>query len=256
MITDPLYVICLKRNNPVRCDKHLPIFRSVFSDVQPISAVNGLTLDIEDNPNISIFAKYHVEKKLGADKIHLSSKGAVACFMSHIKCWERIVKTNRASFVAEDDVNINGIEEKLLLAISKIPRKDSSVDFASVMYLDLIHSKGYKSYNEDWMVIKNRSFGGTQLYYLTPRGASRLLQNAFPLSSPVDTYIAYASSVSLIKGLCYKKNLYSKLNQLRDGFSSSLGHNINIKIGLPESDWFYIAVVFGVAFLVYLYINK
>lgn len=254
MITDPLYVICLKRNNPVRCDKHVPLFQSVFSDVRPVDAVDGSTLDLTNNPKVSIFTKYHVEKQLASDRIHLSSKNAIACFMSHIKCWKQIVDTNRASFVAEDDVNISNLKENLLVANSKIPRSDSSVDFATVMYLHLRMS-GSDSYNNDWLYIDNRNFGGTQMYFLTPRGASLLLQHAFPIEAPVDVYIGYMASVSSVpfKALYYKQNLYSLSNQITDGLNSSLGHQLNIKAELPESNWFYIVLIFG---LVYLYVTK
>ena len=250
MITDPLYVICLSRNNALRCDKHVPLLKSVFSDVRPIEAVDGLTLDLTQHSNVSIFAKYHIETQLASDRLHVSKTNVVACFMSHILCWEQVVKTNRASFVVEDDVNVNKLEQYLLQANSKIPRNDPSVDFASLMYLHL-RMTGTASYNNDWMYIDNRNFGGTQMYYVTPRGASRLLQHAFPIFAPVDVYIGYLASVSTssFTALYYKQNLYTIYNQISDGLRSSLGHPLNIKAELPESNWFYLLLLLGLVYL-------
>ena len=92
---------------------------------------------------------------------------------------------------------------------------------------------------------------GIMMYCVTPRGARILLRDALPVVVHIDSYIGYITSVSEIKALYWKEQIYSLNDLLRDNYGSTLEHTFNIrKLLLPSSNTFYIC--FFILFLVLL----
>ena len=79
------------------------------------------------------------------------------------------------------------------------------------------------------------------MYYITPRGASILLEQALPVVSQVDVYIGYVANTRPdFKAVFYEKEYFTQLQFWSEYHSSTIGHSIEIKKFLPENNWFYI----------------
>lgn len=254
VIRNPTYVICLERKSKERCDINFPFVKKLFVNAERMDAVDASTVDISSNKNISPFAKYHLQTALDTDVLHLSVKGAVGCAMSHINAWTKIVESEEPGFIIEDDINIDGKQADIAAAFGKLP-DDDSIDFASFMYLNWGNTKlrDHDTYNDDWYQISSRYFSGTQLYYLTPRGAKILLEHVYPISAHIDVYIAYVAATNSynFKAIFLKRNLYPFHLEWKDNLQSTLGHAITIKKILPDSNfWYHIGLSLFVFFLI------
>ena len=121
-------------------------------------------------------------------------------------------------------------------AIDSIP---PDADFASIVYLPFADRS---CCDRGWCKIQPRiGFGGTQMYYVTPRGASILLEQALPIVSQVDVYIGYVSNTREdFKGVFYEQEYFTQFQFWTEYHKSTIGHDIEIKKFLPENNWFYL----------------
>ena len=82
------------------------------------------------------------------------------------------------------------------------------------------------------------------MYYVTPRGASILLEQALPIVSQVDVYIGYVANTRTdFKSIFYEKEFFTQYEFWSEYHKSTIGHNIEIKKFLPENNLFYLICV-------------
>tara|TARA_B110000858_G_scaffold184026_1_gene224884 strand:+ start:247 stop:1035 length:789 start_codon:yes stop_codon:yes gene_type:complete len=232
----PAFLICLERLRGNACQEtnlH-EVFPHNLTNVFP--AVDASLLSLKDD-RISPFARYHIKQSLDTDFIHTSKLSAVGCSLSHIALWEQAVAFDMPIIVLEDDVQLD--KTFMQTAIDAIP---ADADFASIVYLPFADRS---SCSEEWCNIQPRSgFGGTQMYYITPRGASILLEQALPIVSQIDVYIGYVANTRAdFKAIFYEKEYFTQYQFWSEYSASTIGHNIEIKKFLPENNWFYLAWV-------------
>ena len=79
------------------------------------------------------------------------------------------------------------------------------------------------------------------MYYITPRGARILLEQALPIVSQIDVYMGYvANTREDFVSVFYKQEFFSTYEFWSEFSSSTIGHDIEIKKFLPESNVFYV----------------
>ena len=79
------------------------------------------------------------------------------------------------------------------------------------------------------------------MYYITPRGASILLEQALPVVSQIDVYIGYvANTRDEFKAVFYEKEYFTQYQFWSEYHASTIGHTIEIKKFLPENNFFYL----------------
>ena len=235
----PTYVICLEKKREERCDANFASIQRVFPKAEWTSAVVGSTIRPDEDPRVSVHARHHVKHKTDLDASHLTTTGALGCYLSHVNLWKRIAESGRPGVVVEDDMLLSDwMAERLRAIVPKIPER---ADFVGLIHIPWPFSQAKQTkYNEDFYRIDTRYFAGTQMYYLTPRGALALLHHAFPIVSQVDVLISYvASTEPAFVGLFPKEDLYMLIPFLRDNMSSTLSHRPSIKKLLPDTNWFY-----------------
>ncbi len=229
----PAFLICLERIRGEAC--HNTNLHEVFPHnlTSVFPAVDASLLSIQDN-RISPFARYHIEKTLDSDFMHTSKLSAVGCSLSHIALWEKSVELDEPIIVVEDDVRLDN--KFMHDAIEMIPK---DVDFASIVYLPFADRS---CCDRGWCNIQPRiGFGGTQMYYVTPHGASVLLEQALPVVSQIDVYIGYVANTRPdFKAVFYEKEYFTQYQFWTEYHASTIGHNIEIKKFLPENNWFYL----------------
>ena len=134
-------------------------------------------------------------------------------------------------------------------------------DYASIMYLPATfmllpnNGQGCADGAQKWCDIKLGLYGhfGTQMYYVTPRGAAILLEQALPIVTHIDVYIAAVSSTRAdFTGLRWRENIYTVWNMLQDRAGSTLEHPDTglFRQRLPSNNWVYLVIIFVVLFLV------
>lgn len=156
-----------------------------------VSAVNGKTLDeqtIKEVYNPSDNLRYY-------DK--LLNKGEIACYLSHIKCWQEIVdKALDFALILEDDAFIL---ENIHQYIDKLSACHQDWD-----YIKLSQGSKQKPFNasiglgdglELCQAVKLPSTTTGQL--VSNLGAKRLLASAYPIVRPVDLDIQFWFAKSL-----------------------------------------------------------
>jgi len=232
----PAFMICLERLRGNFCTEHIEQVRKVFphNKTAKFPAVDASLLDISTDVRVSVFARYHIAHDLDTDFVHTAKASAVGCSLSHIALWEKAVDLDTPIIVLEDDVRMD--KEFMQTAVSRIP---DGVDHAAIVYLPFADRSDCGSY---WCNIQPRKgFGGTQMYYITPRGASILLEQALPIVSQIDVYMGYvANTRNDFVSVFYKQEFFSTYEFWSEFSSSTIGHNIEIKKFLPESNWFYV----------------
>lgn len=108
------------------------------------------------------------------------SDGEKACFASHYSLWQKCVSENRAMLVLEDDITfLDGFLEQ----IQRI--ESAGVDFVRLMSF---FQKKSTPFN-DFLNLTKENICGTQGYYLTPKGAKKLLAKSNLWLCPVDNYL-------------------------------------------------------------------
>lgn len=234
----PAYVICLEKKKDTRCDVNFNSIKDVFPKAKWTEAVDAADIP-EDDDRISVFARYHIKTTEDTDYLHLSSKGAIGCTLSHVGLWEKVVETNTPSIIVEDDMNLSTFSDSIKTAYKNIP---SNVEYASILYLPWPASKvNIFDSSTTYLPFNVRdNISGTQLYYITPKGASILLKYAFPIVAHVDSYIGYVANViNEFNAVYYATQLYPLHKMIEDDIASSIQHKVAIKKMMPDSDAFY-----------------
>ena len=85
MIIDKIYVINLKKREDrlVKIDKLFKDLGGIFKNYERIEAIDGNTLSIQDNNNLTLKSKYLYDNPTLF--IDIKSKGALGCYLSHLK---------------------------------------------------------------------------------------------------------------------------------------------------------------------------
>jgi len=239
------FVICLGKKAAERCDVNMKSIIRVFPKAKETVAVDASNIKLS-SPQISYYARYHIENNIESDFMHLGKKGAVGCSLSHIRLWKKCVELNEPIIIIEDDVNLDKKGGRVQKALSQIPE---DCDFASIMYIP-IHTQSKKCTGQ-WCEI-GVNFAGLQLYYITPRGASILLRDALPVVVHVDQYVAYVADVlPEFKALYWGKNIYSFFDFYTDHKNTTLHAEnwVNIRKILPHNNTFYIVTIISFVIL-------
>lgn len=230
------FVICLERKAKERCDVNMQSILDVFPLAVRTHAVDAAAIGVND-PRVSYYARYHIQNNIETDSMHMGSMGAVGCALSHIGLWKRCVKLNEPVVIVEDDMYLTASRQRRIKkAVSQIPK---DCDFAGIMYVPTLKIITKKT--RQWCDVET-SYAGTQLYYLTPRGACILLQNALPVVVHIDHYIGYAAaSVPEFRALYWKEQIYTFSAFFADNFNSTIATaGFSIRKALPHGNTFYI----------------
>ena len=247
----PAYVICLEKKRKTRCDQNFVSIQQIFPGAVWTPAVDADTIK-DDDERISTYAKYHIRTKVDTDYIHLASKGAVGCALSHIQLWQKIANSKKAAIIVEDDMYLTEKkQQEVKKAYKQIP---ADANYASIIHLPWPASNIHKT-DTDYKKIQTREMiSGTQMYYLTPKGAEILLKDAFPIVTHVDVYISYMAVVYPdLNAVFYTGSLYPFIEFIKDDLYSSIRHKPYIKKMLPESNVFYICFL-SVFFIMFILI--
>ncbi|WP_217520992.1 glycosyltransferase family 25 protein [Vibrio metschnikovii] len=142
-------------------------------------------VDGKASPNHPLFPKYNRVRSLSRRGKELNL-GQLGCYASHYLLWELCVTTNENFIVIEDDAIIdNDIFSDFINKCDELPEKIECVrlfdntrkSFKSRLYMALDKIEIHKF---------NKGHMSTMGYFITPRGAKKLLESSKEWYLPVD----------------------------------------------------------------------
>lgn len=121
------------------------------------------------------------------------TRGEVGCFLSHRKCWRRLVESDQLwAMCMEDDIVVSDLAAKYMKTDDWLP---SSIDVCQLSCLESCQKGriGQKIiYIDDLMRLVQPLYPmplGTQCYLISKRAAKRALELSERLPAPVDNFL-------------------------------------------------------------------
>ena len=163
--------------------KKLPNFKK-------FSAVDGQTLDIKTDTRVSTLGRYNIMNNTRRSHDLLDSIGGVGCALSHITLWQNLLKSNdNVFFIVEDDLVLQkGDWEKVrqLYLQNKWLQDSNKWDIWSVGNLKCIPADNDTKRENKFVFCKE--FVGFNSYFISRRGAEKLVKEAFPIQQHIDWF--------------------------------------------------------------------
>ena len=128
----------------------------------------------------------------------IRSKGAIGCYLSHYKIWEKIINENLNNVIIFEDDLVSDVEIKEFEEyINSLPQ-DYDVALLSwfSLWFDLLNNpKKNTIINNYWNKYNSINVFACQSYLVSKKGAEKLVKNAFPICYQVDAYINILNDV-------------------------------------------------------------
>lgn len=199
-----VYLINLNRNSD-----RLEFFieQYIMSDLrykqfQRITAVDGSSLEIKEYISDSAFKEItQIEKSGFRTKHYQLTRGAIGCYLSHMKAFELIANgDSEYGFIFEDDA----IVDKTLLAKLNlvVPTMDDSWDILLIGCHCIVCDK-YETY------LDINKFFLMHSYIIKKQSAINILAllNSIKISQQIDSELSDLAAKGYLKIYCLKKNL-------------------------------------------------
>ena len=114
--------------------------------------------------------------------------GELGCYASHLLAWEKCAALDQPVVVLEDDFQLTGDFEAGLAYVEKFAGQLSFVRLEPLEKQFFLTSDK----SQDFSLVKQLNVGMCMTgYVITPQGARKLLENAFPIRMPIDLYLKY-----------------------------------------------------------------
>lgn len=170
------------------------------STFERISAVDGATLT--DERIAEVFDAQTAKRRFQYDL----TAGEIGCYLSHVKCWERIIDDNLDyAIILEDDLLL---DSKFSSVISAIPQLKSGWHYLKLSCP--FKPRPYKTTEtvkihdgqEVALVNYNKSPTGTVAQVVSREGAKRLLAKKPPFFRPIDIDLQWSWEIGItIQGI-------------------------------------------------------
>lgn len=218
-----IYLINLKRR-PDRLKEFLQCYNEcglTQKKLTKFNAVDGTLLDIKTVPltSLAILELKQLETIGFRYKHYQLTKGAIGCFMSHVKVWEHILSSDKNSaLIFEDDArpppNFKKMVNKTMM---NIPNDWDIVLFGKHCYE--CEDKGE--------YVRVKKFILLHSYMISKRGILKIFNenNIFPISQQLDAYLSEISDI--INIYASKNNMVSQASSRTDIQAPIVKHPLN-----------------------------
>ena len=243
----PAFVICLKRRPP--SPSAVQSWKMAFPNVRTVDAIDAQTLSIPNDPRVHDLVRSQIQNPdIAADTVFACpSAGAIGCALSHFALLRRCERTNTPLIIIEQDVVFDDEAVRTLRSV-RVPK---DADFVSLLY---IRQPDTIPHDHTFDRIVGPHCDGNQCYYVTPRGATMILNKAFPIVTQNDLLIGIlANTDSSFRALSLRKRLYSLIDVFMDNLNSNI-QQFRVKKYLPRSNLFYYGVVVVIVLLLLAYL--
>jgi GR25 family glycosyltransferase involved in LPS biosynthesis len=217
MKIDKIYIINLKSQND-RLKNMSSLIDNLNIDknkIEVFEAVVGNELKDDEIQNILSISSLDTLYNKSKDHKDIQTKGAIGCYLSHYKVWDKVINNNLNNvLIFEDDlaseIDIKEFEEY----INSLPQ-DYDIALLSwfSLWFDLLKNpKKNTVINNYWNKYNSINVWGCAAYMISKKGAEKLIKNAFPICYKVDAYINILNNIDktfiryIAKESLFKKN--------------------------------------------------
>jgi GR25 family glycosyltransferase involved in LPS biosynthesis len=157
-----------------------------YYNIQRVEAVNGKTLTDHQIRSLVLESELQPIWNQQRTEHHQLSRGAVGCYLSHLKLWSQLQNDPRHDFylILEDDTNPKLSYDLLKRQINKLPN-----DWDIYLCGGLYHRHN-KISNK---VCRVDNFMCTHAYVVRKKSVPILLKYAFPIKEQIDFYLSNLS---------------------------------------------------------------
>jgi GR25 family glycosyltransferase involved in LPS biosynthesis len=217
---DQIPVVCLNLDRrPDRWERvqGSPGFKA-FPHIERWSGTDGKTLDIQNDPRISVLVKHNVIRHTRRGHEFINTAGAVGCYLSHASAYEWFAKSNDpVILIFEDDIDLPaGCYEKLKEYIAKTPLLQDSTKW-DMWQLGANIAEGSPVSATD-PTVDVKAFVLAHAYFVSQRGVKRLLEQIYPLELHVDGYMSYLAKIDRLKIYASPSYLFYQAGSASDIF--------------------------------------
>ena len=167
--------------------------------VTRVDAVDASSFVAHQHPAVSLATAHNIYFKTRRSNYEIDAAGAVGCSLSHFKVWEDLLASDKAAtLVFEDDATIPfDLKVRLEKVLASLPPDWDVLQLQRTRYGGNV--TGCKPLKEEapWQLCT--SLMGTHAYIVSRRGATRLLEKAYPIELHVDAYMAYLARLEKIR---------------------------------------------------------
>ena len=180
-----IFVINLERITTRRKYMEQHVTDPKITNVKFINAIDGQAMSWEDS--------YALHGKNWADKLvrRPLAKTEIACTLSHLECYKRILKENlKGAIILEDDAKLSNNVHEVIGGIENSKFFDNSVLLFN--WVKLISRKPLRSLSERYLV--HDTFGAisnSHAYYLSSNADKSLLEFHQPVKTQIDAWRHY-----------------------------------------------------------------
>ena len=166
--------------------------------VERISAVHGLSLNIQSDTRIALHTRVQVTTEYRRSHYEIHSRGAVGASFSHIKAWKTFLQNgSNYALIMEDDVQLPPTFSMMVRDCMKdLPKK------WDVWIMGWNHNPGdvnTKSVDTSPHIREVLHFTGAHCYLLTRNAAKKLVKEAFPIESHIEHYISNVAFIHKLR---------------------------------------------------------
>lgn len=169
-------------------------------NLERFSGVDGKTIDIATDTRISTICRKNILQKTRRSHDMLDSPGGVGCALSHMAIWNKLVKSQeQVFFIIEDDLVMKDGDWNRVVKLfneNEFLHDSNSWDIWSIGNLEcdadpnkIFPDLRPKIIDNKWVQCK--LFVGFNSYFITRRGAEKLLQEALPIQHHIDWFVAF-----------------------------------------------------------------
>jgi GR25 family glycosyltransferase involved in LPS biosynthesis len=239
MIIDKIFIINLKSRTDRLENIKLLIDHLNFDKkkIEIFEAVVGKDISKDEINKILSISSLDTLYNYPSNHKDIRSKGAIGCYLSHYKIWEKIINQKLDNvLIIEDDIFTDIDSEEFNKYINSIPN-DYDIGMLSwfKLWFDPLNNPNKNVIiNKYWNKYNSINVFSTGCYLISKKGAEKLIKNAFPICYQVDAYmnilnnvdkdfVRYISKESLltqkdlgtdIQARCNRCDITEKINQL------------------------------------------
>jgi GR25 family glycosyltransferase involved in LPS biosynthesis len=176
------------------------------------SGIDGSTLNIATDTRISTLCRYNILNHTRRSHDLLDSAGGVGCALSHITLWQNLLKSHdNVCLVVEDDLVLNSGDWEKVRGLFKRTEWLQQADKWDIWSIGNLRcwAGPNKPFPKDrvkedkWLFCKE--FVGFNSYFISRRGAERLLKEAFPIQHHIDWYTGFYADTHPDFKIAYNK---------------------------------------------------
>jgi collagen beta-1,O-galactosyltransferase len=200
MIIDKIFIINLKsRTDRLKNMKLLVDTLNIDKNkIEIFEAIPGKELKNNEINNILSISSLDTFNNKSTNHKDIRTRGAIGCYLSHYKIWEKIINKNLDNVLIFEDDLVSDVDIKEFKEyIDSIPQ-DYDVALLSwfSLWFDLLNNpKKNTIINNYWNKYNSINVFGCGSYLVSKKGAEKIIKNAFPICYQVDAYINILNNI-------------------------------------------------------------